>query len=314
MMVVIVTAMARWATRRYLVIASAQAPLDHTIAAADGRELAATTWTGTTADVVVVAGATGVPRRFYTGFAQAVAERGPTVITFDYRGMGESRQVHPRREPVRMREWGTLDIEGVLRHVEKIDPARVLWVGQSAGGVFLPLASSRHLVDRMVTVSVLSGYWRAMVPRERVRLSFGWYVAFPVVSGLLGYVPGRLWGGQPLPPGIVADWSRWCRDPDYFFGDPTVDTRGFDDLTAPILALRATDDPWATLTNHRAVHERFARAVVQYVDVRPDDLGVARIGHIDLLRGSIGAPAWSPAIDWLLADDVAFTGDVAAQG
>ncbi|MCC5950146.1 MAG: alpha/beta hydrolase [Nitriliruptoraceae bacterium] len=275
---------------------------DHRITTDDGRELAARIFPGTTDELVVVAPAAGVPQRFYTGFATHVAAQGPTVLTFDYRGIGASQVGHARRDDARMRDWGPLDIEAVLQDARRQVDGRLLWVGQSAGGVYLPMAASRHLPARIVTVSSLSGYWRYMAPGSRWRLALGWYVAFPALMRVLGYAPSWLWGGTDLPAGVMRDWMRWCRDPDYFFGDPEVDTSGYDDLTAPILAVRASDDPWATPRSHSALHDRFTAAPVTRRSVTPAELGATRIGHIDLLRASVGAPFWPELLDWLLAD------------
>jgi predicted alpha/beta hydrolase len=275
-------------------------PREHGIPAADGRDLAATTFPGSTDEVVVIAGATGVPRRVYADLAAYAAGRGPTAITFDYRGMGGSAVGHPRDEPARKRDWGQLDIEGVLRHVADRRPSRILWIGQSAGGAYLPLAASRGLVDRLVTVSVMSGYWRLMAPGERRKLGIAWHTLFPLLTRVLGYGPSWMWAGEPLPPGVLREWGRWCRMPGYFFDDPTVDTTGFADLAAPVLAVRAADDVWATEAAHRTLHAHLAAAEVTYRDVAPEELGVERIGHIDLLRQRVGAPLWPELLDWLL--------------
>lgn len=278
--------------------------VDHTLVAADGRELGARTFRGHGQDVVVVAPATGVPQRFYDGFARAIVARGPSVLTFDYRGIGASRSAHPRREPARKREWGQLDIEAAIQHAAALADergGRVLWVGQSAGICFLPLAPSRHVPERILSVSGLSGYWRLMAPQERRRLWFGWYALFPLVVGVFGYAPRWAWGGEDLPRGVIREWGRWCRDPEYLFGDDTIDAAGFADITAPLLAVRATDDPWATPAAHAALHDRFTRAAIEVRAVSPDEVEAGRIGHIDLLRRSVGAPVWPELIDWLLA-------------
>ena len=64
--------------------------VQRTIPATDGFPLAATIY-GMGNDVVVVNAATAVPRQFYEAFAQFVAAHGYTVVTYDYRGIGESR-------------------------------------------------------------------------------------------------------------------------------------------------------------------------------------------------------------------------------
>src|SRR5579883_2471388 len=65
------------------------------IRATDGQRLAASVFQPTRpragAPAVVVNSATGVRRDYYAPFARFLAERGYTVVTYDYRGIGGSR-------------------------------------------------------------------------------------------------------------------------------------------------------------------------------------------------------------------------------
>ena len=63
------------------------------IAAADGYALGATLFPPATPNdrVVVVNAAMGVKRGFYAPFALHLAARGFTVVSYDYRGIGDSR-------------------------------------------------------------------------------------------------------------------------------------------------------------------------------------------------------------------------------
>ena len=124
-------------------------PIALVFEAADGRPLAATVLeprriTG----AVVIASATGVPRRIYDGVAGCLADAGFAVLTFDYRGIGgsmEGRSV--RTEDVRMQDWGRLDLEGALCWMRRAYAgAPLLVLGHSAGGQLIGLApSSGHL-------------------------------------------------------------------------------------------------------------------------------------------------------------------------
>ena len=92
-------------------------PPVHRLTAADGRRLAARWFepAGQPARAVaVVNAATGVPQRFYRHFAQWLAQRGYAVLTYDYRGIGESRQGPLRAESARMRDWALLDMPAAL--------------------------------------------------------------------------------------------------------------------------------------------------------------------------------------------------------
>ena len=60
---------------------------------------------------------------------------GMAVLTFDYRGIGGSRQGGALRdEDVRMQDWGRLDLEGALGWMRRAYPgAPLLVLGHSAG-------------------------------------------------------------------------------------------------------------------------------------------------------------------------------------
>ena len=89
------------------------------IPAEDGYVLAATLFEPTTCSTpplrssCIAAGA-AIARRFYARFATYLAERGATVLTFDYRAIGGSRRAPVKGSPVRMRDWCMLDVPGVL--------------------------------------------------------------------------------------------------------------------------------------------------------------------------------------------------------
>ena len=97
-------------------------PHPHRLAAADGRLLAARWFEPPQQParaVAVVNAATGVPQRFYRHFAAWLAQRGYAVLTYDYRGIGESRQGPLRAEPARMRDWALLDMPAALAEAAK---------------------------------------------------------------------------------------------------------------------------------------------------------------------------------------------------
>ncbi len=273
---------------------------DHVITTADGRDLAATTVRGTSDDAVVVAGGVAIRRGFYRDFATWLAARGPTVTTFDYRDIGGSRTVPLRHSSARMADWGRHDIDAVLRHTAARTTGRLLYVGHSAGGQLLGLAPSADRVDRIVTVATQNGYWRTASAPERYRLWALWHLVFPSALRVAGYLPGRWLGlGDGLPPGIAADWIRWCRDPDYLFGDPAIDPTAYRRVHAPILAHHITDDPWSLRSAVADVHRRYARSRVDFVEVTPRP--GHSIGHNGLFRTSTGAEHWPALATWLTA-------------
>src|SRR5215813_7001661 len=68
---------------------------DITVPAADGYKLGATLFLprGTRHHAALISSGTAVPRKIYRGFAGYLARRGFAVLTYDYRGIGSSRQM-----------------------------------------------------------------------------------------------------------------------------------------------------------------------------------------------------------------------------
>jgi len=288
-------------------LAPAATGRDVLVPAEDGRLLAATLFeprspAAAHAVPTVVAGGTGIPRRYYARFGAYLAERGRIALTFDYRDTGGSRSGSLRGSKVRMRDWCFLDLPGVLGWTAREYPGRpVHWVGHSLGGFATGLAHNNRLIARQLSIAALSGYWRNMAPSERwrVRVLMGGFG--PLVVAALGYLPGRLLGGEDLPGPAFLEWRRWCMTPDFLFGDETLPGRAnYAAFRAPVRFAQIEDDVWATPAAVAAVASRYTGSAERSTwSIRLADAGAARIGHHGFFRAEFRDTLWAPAADWL---------------
>ena len=87
--------------------------------AADGFILGGFTWRHTNQDptrpVVIINAATSVRCRHYSRFADYLFANGFDVITYDYRGIGESRPASLKGLEASWSDWGALDFEAMLQ-------------------------------------------------------------------------------------------------------------------------------------------------------------------------------------------------------
>ena len=282
------------------------------IPADDGFELAATLTTAESTPepnparepiIVVIASAAAVPRTYYARFARFLAQQGVPALTFDYRGIGGSRPVSLKGFQARMRDWGELDVPGVLKFVHREYPGhRIHWVGHSYGGFATGLAHNNHLVARQLAIATMSGHWAMMqgVERYRVAALMG-YLVPPLVRGL-GYFPGRLMGAEDLPRGVFLEWARWVMTPDFIFGDTTLSaTRHFASFKAPIQFARIEDDSWASSEGVQHMMSQWPNAAERSLwQITVADSGAKRIGHLGFFRSEFRDTLWPKAADWLL--------------
>jgi predicted alpha/beta hydrolase len=269
--------------------------------AADGYPLAASVFPAAAgaapAATVLVVPATGVARRLYDGFARHLAAAGLEVVTWDWRGTGDSKPASLRGFPATMSDWARLDLAGVIAWARQRAPrGPLLAVGHSFGGQSLGLAPGAATLAGAVTVAAQSGWWGHWPRAAGWRYALLWHLAMPGLAHALGWFPSsRLGLGEDLPRGVALEWARWCRSPAYL-----GDWSGHRALAIPILALGFDDDPFAPPRAVDALHREYRAARLERRQVAPRDAGVGRIGHFGFFRP--GVPAlWEEVTAWLLA-------------
>lgn len=258
---------------------------------------------------LIVAGATGVPQRFYGRFAQHAAAQGFDVLTLDYRGIGLSRPATLRGFEMDYLDWARLDLAAAVDAVPD-DGQALFMVGHSYGGHAFGLLPNHQRVARFVTFATGAG-WHGWMPwAERLRVRVMWRVVGPLLVRWKGYLPWSLLGmGEDLPLPVYRQWRHWCRFPRYFFDDPAM--RGeqlaerFAAVRTPIVALNALDDHWAPPASRDAFMAAYRNAQCRSVDLHPASLGLRSIGHMGYFRVS-ARPLWDEVLTWLRADTAAF--------
>ena len=136
---------------------------------------------------LMIAGAVGNRRQNYTAYAAYMAEKGWDVLTFDYRGIGESAVPWKMSESFTMVDWGEKDIAGVIDWARAhLNPARLVLVGHSIGGQVVGFAPNSDALSGLVGVAAQRGYWPYWPGWRKygVYLFFGAYVRLSL----------RIWG------------------------------------------------------------------------------------------------------------------------
>lgn len=268
----------------------------------DGFQLAGTVYASVHSNkVVMINTGTGILRRYYHGFAEFLCENGFTVVTYDYRGIGESRPPSLRGFAVTMHEWGQKDITSVMTWAhQKFQPAKLFMIGHSAGGQLIGLAANQHLLNAVVLVAAQSGYWGHWPLPQRWAYAGLWQV-MPLLAHVWGYLPSKHLGlGENLPRGVACEWAKWCRHSEYLFGYKNeLDVSNYATLTVPMLAYSFADDAYAPKPAVDALLQHYSNARIVRKHLTPAAGKAHAIGHFGFFRRTVGETLWRETADWL---------------
>src|SRR5262245_31887403 len=265
----------------------------------DGYRLAARLYEpcGAARAVVLIVPAMGVKQAFYGALSAWLAGRGYEVVTFDLRGIGESAPASLRGFACDILTWTQRDCPALLAVAQARAGGRpIIWIGHSLGGQVLALTPGAEIVDAAVSVASGVGYWPENAYPLRLYSWLLWFAIAPIATALCGYFPGRaLRMVGDLPAGVIRQWSRWCRHPDYAVGVEGV-RDAYHRLGMPMLSLSFTDDEYMSAKNVARLHSFYENAERDMRRIAPVDVGLRRIGHFGFFRPEIGARLW-PAVD-----------------
>jgi predicted alpha/beta hydrolase len=277
--------------------------IDLTVPASDGFKLAATVFEPAQGNgrLVLVNSAMAVKRGFYRKYATYLAEKGFTVITYDYRGIGGSRPKSLRGFDAHLVEWGAKDLDGMLAWIEtRYSSQKLLAVGHSVGGQVVGLTERNTRIAGLFGVAAQSAYWKLWSGMWRWRMFLLWHVAFPAVAPVVGYFPGKLGLGEDLPAGVGLDWARGGRSQKYLL-DLYRDSGQlhFDGFTAPLVDYSFSDDSYAPYEAVKDLLTFYPNATKTHKHIKPADIGADKVGHFGFFRDQFADSLWAESAAWL---------------
>lgn len=236
--------------------------------------------------VVVIQAGTAIPQTHYRAFAEHLAAQGCVAITYDYRGIGESRPASLVSYDASMLDWALRDARAVLAWAERGFPGSPRFVvGHSFGGQTIGLLDELGEVDGVVLVAAQLGFYGHWPLPERLTMALMWHVAVPVATKAAGYYPGALGlGGVDLPAGVAREWARWCTSPGYLTDHDRAAHERFARFDRPTLMFSFTDDHYAPRPAVEAFVRELRSAPLTHERIDPRAEGLPRIGHFGFFR------------------------------
>jgi predicted alpha/beta hydrolase len=122
----------------------------------DGYQLKASEFTPVNSNGIglIINGATGVIRKYYQAFAEFLTEQGFTVLTYKFRGIGESTQASDNAFIPSMIHWGQHDMDAVLSFfIDRHPELNIKGIGHSIGGQLLSIMPDNNRYDRFLNIA-----------------------------------------------------------------------------------------------------------------------------------------------------------------
>lgn len=263
------------------------------ISCKDGYQLAAQFYPALNSDKsypILICPATGITKNFYHAFAQWLNQQGYPVLSFDFRGIGESLHGALKDSTASINDWGMYDIPAAIEALlNRTQAEKVIIVGHSAGGQLLGIASNYHKVAKVLAIAGSTGHVKGLKGKTKVLAPVMFNIIFPVSSLVKGYGATQFIGmGENLPKNVAKQWAEFCSKPGYVMN--TIGKTIFEDyhqqIQCPITSFWATDDEIATHSNVKDLLRLYPNAQTKLIELNPQQLGYKQIGHMLMFKKS----------------------------
>ena len=274
----------------------------------------ATEQTDPTSPVVILLPAMGVPATYYRAFVENLHRQGMTVVSFDFRGHGESGPQATRGVKFGYQDLVN-DAAAVVDLVEQRYPdAPRFLVGHSLGGQITMLYTASHpgRVQGAALLASGSVWFRTFPGSQSVKNLIGTQL-IAAMSTVLGYWPGWGFGGRQAT-GLMCDWARQGRTGRWALQGSTTDyEKALAELRMPLLTVSFDGDELAppSSMDHLAGKARQAIRTRRHYGLA--DAGADKLGHFGWVYRSAELSRWIG--EWLAesADRVGRLGHVEAE-
>lgn len=273
-----------------------------TIVTKDNRKLSARWWPGIEAfkNSVIFIPALAAPQIYLRCLAAYLAERGWGVLTFDYRGIGASR--NPQLDStVTLDDWINLDIPAAVSEIKNRTGTKFLGaIAHSIGGQLFGQSIACKDVDGALFVSAQRGIPKLFKNTARLRIQYA-YTIFPILINFFGYLPiSKFTLPQHCPNQILLQWIKWGQSGEFTdINGVNVESR-FGEYTNPLTTITIYDDEdYASAASVEALARLYVSATVNRQIILPQDYGLDKIGHFGFFHRRAPQKLWAKVEEWL---------------
>jgi predicted alpha/beta hydrolase len=229
-----------------------------------------------------------------------LAQQGWGVLTFDYRGIGASKD--DRLDScVTIDDWVNLDIPAVVSEVKRRTQTHFLGaIAHSVGGQLLGQSPVRQDIDGALFISSQRGIPKLFQGMARLRIHYA-YTVFPILIHIFGILPISKWTlPQDCPSQVLLQWMRWGRTGVFTDINGVNVEQRFADYQGPLITITIADDgDYASAAAVEALARLYSGANIRQEKIAPQDYGLDTIGHFGFFHRRAPESLWSQAEAWL---------------
>lgn len=238
--------------------------------------------------LLLINSATGVKQQVYFSFSKYFAENGFTAITYDYRGIGDSKPKKMNGFHATMRIWGTDDFKTVTDFIKKnYQNHQKFCLGHSVGALIIGMNENAHIFDKFIFVATQDAYIGNLKANIAASAVLGFGIAVPLTTKFFGYFPAHRFGlGESLPKGVAYDWRTLIlnkKSTSRLY--EKIATHFSKDLKQETFIIHAEDDPWVTMKGmENLMNNVYPHLKKTYREIKVSDSEKGEIGHINFFR------------------------------
>ena len=262
----------------------------------DKTKISATLFSGDakSAHLIIVSPAAGAPQHYYKGFANYACQyKEFDVVTFDYRGIGDSLHSAVKDERCKMSDWGNQDLKSVIDWADK-KYDKIFLLGHSVAGQIFPKASNNGRIRSAYFVgsqSAYNGHWKGF---WWLYVLIFWYILIPITVAIYRYLPGWTMGGKTdIPKGVAWEWRKWGTHPQGVLQGSKEMAQRFNAVKIPVHFVNIQDDKLlAPSAATQELMHYYRNAVTTFQFIKPKDLGFEKIGHFGFFKKKFAKKLW----------------------
>lgn len=237
--------------------------------------------------LLLINSATGVKQQVYFSFARFFSEKGFTVITYDYCGIGLSKPGNLKGFKASMRSWGSEDYKAVTDYIKvHFREYRKYCLGHSVGALIIGMNQDSEIFEKFIFVGTQNAFTGNLKFKTKIEACLGFGIVQPLTTACLGYFPAHWFGlGESLPKNCAYDWRTLILNKKST--GALLEKAGdySKNLNREVFVIRAEDDAWLTEKGVRSLlDDIYPYLKPRYRLIKASESEKGEIGHINFFR------------------------------